>query len=50
VRDETKVAISGGAGVFMYVLRLQKPENVGQLRTLDDVCNNSRQGMARPKR
>lgn len=41
---------SGGVDVFMYVLRLQDPENVGQLRTLDDGCNYSRQRMARPKR
>jgi hypothetical protein len=47
---ETKVMVSGGASVFMYVLRLQQAENVGQLRTFDSVCNYSRQGTARAKR
>lgn len=32
----------------MYVLRLQEPQNVGQLRTLDDVSNYSRQRMHGP--
>jgi hypothetical protein len=41
---------SGGASVFMYVLRLQRAKNVGQLRTFDDVCDYSRQGMARAQR
>jgi hypothetical protein len=48
--DETKVVASGGASVFMYVLRLQQAKIVGQLRTFDDVCDYSRQGMARAKR
>jgi hypothetical protein len=48
--NETKGMFSGGAGVFMYVVRLQQPKNVGQLRTFDDVCDYSRQRMARAKR
>jgi hypothetical protein len=47
---ETKDTSSGGSKVFMCVLRLLQPQNVGQLRTFDDVCNYSRQRMARPKR
>jgi hypothetical protein len=32
----------------MCVLRLLQPQNVGQLRTFDDVCNYSRQRMHGP--
>jgi hypothetical protein len=32
-------AVSEGARTFMYVLRLQEPQNVGQLRTLT-MCRN----------
>ena len=39
-----------GAQSIYACAQIAEAQNVGQLRTFGDVCNNARQRMARPKR
>lgn len=47
--DETKATMVGVQSIYVYA-QIAEPQNVGQLRTFDNVCNYSRQRVARPKR